>query len=120
MVEVTGTEPVVVLPDADERSCQESEAVRNHRTGTRSSGTERDRRADQRANDIVTYKWIALGFIVGSLIGTAMLFIPMTKMPERIAFRTASEAWQLHSSASRYHHRLGAGHLDRVTAGALG
>ena len=72
-------------------------------------------------NDIVTYKWIALGFILGSLIGTAMSFIPMTKMPERIAL---SHCFGGLAAAlvgiAEYHHRLGAGHLDRVTAGALG
>ena len=72
-------------------------------------------------NDIVTYKWIALGFILGSLVGTAMSFIPMTKMPERIAL---SHCFGGLAAAlvgiAEYHHRLGAGHLDRVTAGALG
>lgn len=36
--------------------------------------------------DIVTYSWIAIGLVVGTLIGIPMgLWIPMTKMPERIA-----------------------------------
>ncbi len=72
-------------------------------------------------HDIVTYKWIALGFILGSLIGTAMSFIPMTKMPERIAL---SHCFGGLAAAlvgiAEFHHRLGEGHLDRVTAGALG
>jgi len=72
-------------------------------------------------HDIVTYKWILLGFVLGSVIGTAMSFIPMTKMPERIAL---SHCFGGLAAAlvgiSEYHHRLGAGHLDRVTAGALG
>jgi H+-translocating NAD(P) transhydrogenase subunit beta len=71
--------------------------------------------------DIVTYKWIAIGFILGSVVGTALSFIPMTKMPERIAL---SHAFGGLAAAlvgiAEYHHRLGAGHLDRVTAGALG
>jgi NAD(P) transhydrogenase subunit beta len=71
--------------------------------------------------DIVTYKWIAVGFILGSVVGTALSFIPMTKMPERIAL---SHAFGGLAAAlvgiAEYHHRLGAGHLDRVTAGALG
>jgi H+-translocating NAD(P) transhydrogenase subunit beta len=71
--------------------------------------------------DIVTYKWIAIGFILGSAVGTALSFIPMTKMPERIAL---SHAFGGLAAAlvgvAEYHHRLGAGHLDRVTAGALG
>lgn len=71
--------------------------------------------------EIKTFKWIALGFIIGSLIGTAMSFIPMTKMPERIAL---SHAFGGLAAAlvgiSEFHHRMGAGHLDRVTSGALG
>ncbi len=36
--------------------------------------------------EIVSYEWIALGLVVGTLIGIPMgLKIPMTKMPERIA-----------------------------------
>ncbi len=36
--------------------------------------------------DIETFKWIVPGLIIGSLIGAAMsIWIPMTKMPERIA-----------------------------------
>ncbi len=35
---------------------------------------------------IVRYEWIAAGLVLGSLIGAAMaIWIPMTKMPERIA-----------------------------------
>jgi NAD(P) transhydrogenase subunit beta len=36
--------------------------------------------------DIETFKWIVPGLVIGSLIGAAMsIWIPMTKMPERIA-----------------------------------
>jgi NAD(P) transhydrogenase subunit beta len=36
--------------------------------------------------EIITYRWIVPGLIIGSLIGAAMsIWIPMTKMPERIA-----------------------------------
>jgi NAD(P) transhydrogenase subunit beta len=39
---------------------------------------------------IVRWEWIILGSIVGSAVGTAMgLWIPMTKMPERIALSHA-------------------------------
>jgi H+-translocating NAD(P) transhydrogenase subunit beta len=71
--------------------------------------------------DIKSYEWIAVGFILGGAVGTALSFIPMTKMPERIAL---SHAFGGLAAAlvgiAEYHHRLGAGHLDRVTAGALG
>jgi len=40
--------------------------------------------------EIVSYEWIAAGLLLGALIGTAIsLRIPMTKMPERIAFSHA-------------------------------
>lgn len=36
--------------------------------------------------EIITYRWIVPGLILGSLIGASMsIWIPMTKMPERIA-----------------------------------
>lgn len=40
--------------------------------------------------EIIGYEWIAAGLLIGALIGTAIsLKIPMTKMPERIAFSHA-------------------------------
>ncbi len=40
--------------------------------------------------DIIAYEWIVIGVVVGSAIGTMMgLWIPMTKMPERIALSHA-------------------------------
>lgn len=39
---------------------------------------------------VITYQWIAVGLVVGSTIGALMsVFIPMTKMPERIALSHA-------------------------------
>jgi H+-translocating NAD(P) transhydrogenase subunit beta len=41
-------------------------------------------------HEIVTYTWIIPGLIIGSLIGASIsIWIPMTKMPERIAFSHA-------------------------------
>ena len=57
-------------------------------------------------------------FILGSVIGGAMSFIPMTKMPERIAL---SHCFGGLAAAlvgiAEYQHRMDAGHLDRITAG---
>jgi NAD(P) transhydrogenase subunit beta len=40
--------------------------------------------------EIVSYQWILISIVIGSAIGTAMgLFIPMVKMPERIALSHA-------------------------------
>jgi NAD(P) transhydrogenase subunit beta len=72
--------------------------------------------------DIKTYEWIALAFIVGSLVGGAMsIWIPMTKMPERIAL---SHAFGGLAAAlvgiAEYQHRLHSGSIDSITSGALG
>jgi H+-translocating NAD(P) transhydrogenase subunit beta len=62
-------------------------------------------------HEIITYQWIVIGIVLGSAIGTAMsLWIPMTKMPERIALSHAfgglavalvgvSEYWHHHEIA---------------------
>ena len=72
--------------------------------------------------DIKTYEWIAIAFIVGSLVGGGMsIWIPMTKMPERIAL---SHAFGGVAAAlvgvAEYQHRLHSDILDNITAGALG
>jgi len=69
---------------------------------------------------IIDYRWIAAGLIIGSLIGAAMsIWIPMTKMPERIAL---SHCFGGLAAALvgvvEYHHRGAA--IDRFTMGALG
>jgi NAD(P) transhydrogenase subunit beta len=70
--------------------------------------------------EILTFEWIAIGIILGSIIGGAMsIWIPMTKMPERIAL---SHAFGGLAAAlvgvSEYHH-LGAA-IPRFIMGALG
>jgi NAD(P) transhydrogenase subunit beta len=70
--------------------------------------------------DIITYEWIVGGLIVGSIIGTAIsLKIPMTKMPERIAFSHAfgglATALVGVSEFIRTH-----GQVSRLEMGALG
>jgi NAD(P) transhydrogenase subunit beta len=71
---------------------------------------------------ILTFLWIAIGLMIGSAIGAAMsIWIPMTKMPERIAL---SHCFGGLAAAlvgvSEYHHRMSMGDLDRFTMGALG
>jgi NAD(P) transhydrogenase subunit beta len=40
--------------------------------------------------EIVSYEWIALGFIIGGIIGALIaIFIPLTRLPERIALSHA-------------------------------
>jgi NAD(P) transhydrogenase subunit beta len=71
-------------------------------------------------SEIITFKWIVPALILGSLIGAAMsIWIPMTKMPERIAL---SHSFGGLAAAlvgvSEYHH-LGAA-ISRFTMTALG
>jgi NAD(P) transhydrogenase subunit beta len=69
---------------------------------------------------IQTYRWIAIAFIVGSLIGGALSFIPMTKMPERIAL---SHAFGGLAAAlvgiAEFQHHVAEGHINGITSGAL-
>ena len=68
---------------------------------------------------IVTYNWIIPGLIVGSIVGAVISRIPMTKMPERIAFSHAfgGLAAALVGVSEFYTHGI---HLDVVTRTALG
>ena len=70
--------------------------------------------------EILTFTWILIGLTIGSAIGAAMsIWIPMTKMPERIAL---SHSFGGLAAAlvgiSEYHH-LGS-EISRFTMGALG
>ncbi len=74
------------------------------------------------AHGVQVLKYIAIAVFVGSAIGAAMsIWIPMTKMPERIAL---SHAFGGLAAAlvgiAEFQHRGFMGHLDRITAGALG
>jgi NAD(P) transhydrogenase subunit beta len=71
---------------------------------------------------ILTFQWIAIGLMVGAAIGAAMsIWIPMTKMPERIAL---SHCFGGLAAAlvgvSEYHHHMTEGGIDRITMAALG
>jgi NAD(P) transhydrogenase subunit beta len=71
---------------------------------------------------ILTFLWIGIGLMIGAAIGAAMsIWIPMTKMPERIAL---SHCFGGLAAAlvgvSEYHHRMAFEGLDRFTMGALG
>jgi NAD(P) transhydrogenase subunit beta len=68
---------------------------------------------------IVNYNWIIPGIIVGSIIGAVISRIPMTKMPERIAFSHAfgGLAAALVGVSEFYTHGI---HVDVVTRTALG
>jgi NAD(P) transhydrogenase subunit beta len=69
---------------------------------------------------IVTYEWIVGGLVVGTVIGIPMgLWIPMTKMPERIALSHCfgGLAVALVGVAEYFNHRI---ELSPFDAGAVG
>src|SRR5688572_4623721 len=70
--------------------------------------------------EIVTYTWIIIGLVLGSLLGLAMGFwVPMTAMPQRTALSHAFGAFAaaLVGVAEFLRHD---GHLDKITMSALG
>jgi NAD(P) transhydrogenase subunit beta len=70
--------------------------------------------------DIVRYEWILVSIVAGAAIGTAMgLFIPMVKMPERIALSHAFGGLAVALVGLSEVLRHGS-HLDRMTTAAVG
>src|SRR5688500_2566857 len=70
--------------------------------------------------EIITYTWIIIGLVLGSLVGLALgLWVPMTAMPQRTALSHAFGAFAaaLVGISEFYKH---GGHVERVTMGALG
>jgi NAD(P) transhydrogenase subunit beta len=71
-------------------------------------------------HDIVDYRWIAAGLLVGSLVGGSMgLFVPMTAVPQRTALSHSlgALAATLIGIAEYYRHH---GELGRVLMTAIG
>ena len=69
--------------------------------------------------EIVDYRWIGAGLILGSLIGASMaIWIPMTKMPERIALSHSFGGLAAALVGVAEYHHLGAG-IPRFIMGAL-
>jgi H+-translocating NAD(P) transhydrogenase subunit beta len=71
--------------------------------------------------EIIGYEWIVAGLLLGSLIGTAISAkIPMTKMPERIAFSHAFGGLATALVGITEYHKLHEHGMNRLTMGALG
>jgi len=69
---------------------------------------------------IVDMRWIAIAVLVGSAIGAALaIFMPMTAMPQRIAFSHAFGALAA-ALVGTAEYLLGRAHLDRFTMAVLG
>jgi proton-translocating NAD(P)+ transhydrogenase subunit beta len=70
--------------------------------------------------EIVTYTWIIIGLVLGSLLGLAMGFwVPMTAMPQRTALSHAFGAFAAALVGISEFYRYG-GHLGTITMSALG
>lgn len=70
--------------------------------------------------EIITYTWIILGLVLGSIVGLAMgLWVPMTAMPQRTALSHAFGAFAaaLVGISEFLRHD---GHLETITMSALG
>jgi NAD(P) transhydrogenase subunit beta len=71
--------------------------------------------------EIVTYAWIIPGMIIGSVVGAGIsAWIPMTKMPERIAFSHAFGGLAAGLVGISEYIRHDPTHLSSVTLAALG
>src|SRR6266480_6372796 len=67
-------------------------------------------------HEIITYTWIIIGLVIGSLVGLAMgVWVPMTAMPQRTALSHAFGAFAaaLVGVSEYYRHHQAGGHLDR-------
>jgi len=69
---------------------------------------------------LVSYKWIAVAFVIGSVIGVPMAMMPMTAVPQRTALSHAFGALAAALvGTAEYFLRAGTAHMDRITMGAL-
>ena len=70
--------------------------------------------------EIITYTWIILGLVLGSIVGLAMGFwVPMTAMPQRTALSHAFGAFAAALVGISEYLRHD-GHLETITMSALG
>jgi H+-translocating NAD(P) transhydrogenase subunit beta len=70
--------------------------------------------------DIITYEWIIIGLVIGSIIGGAIsIWVPMTAMPQRTALSHAFGALAAALVGVSEYYRHGAA-LDQVKMAALG
>jgi NAD(P) transhydrogenase subunit beta len=71
-------------------------------------------------HDIVNYRWITVGLVIGSAVGAAISWwIPMTAVPQRTAFSHALGALAATLVGIAEYHRY-QGHVDRVLMTAIG
>jgi len=75
-------------------------------------------------HDIITYVWILIGLVIGSVVGAAMaIWMPMTAIPQRTAISHSFGALAATLvGIAHYHHvtQVAGEHLTRVEMAALG
>ena len=70
--------------------------------------------------EVAHYQWIAVAFVVGTIIGVPMALMPMTAVPQRTALSHAFGALAAALvGVAEYFLRAGHGDMDRFTMGAL-
>jgi H+-translocating NAD(P) transhydrogenase subunit beta len=70
--------------------------------------------------EVAHYQWIAVAFVVGTVIGIPMAMMPMTAVPQRTALSHAFGALAAALvGVAEYFLRAGHGDMDRFTMGAL-
>ena len=70
--------------------------------------------------EIASYRWIAVAFVLGSVIGVPMAMMPMTAVPQRTALSHSFGALAAALvGVAEYFLRAGGGEMDRFTMGAL-
>jgi len=71
--------------------------------------------------EIVAYEWIAVAFVLGTVIGVPMAMMPMTAVPQRTALSHAFGALAAALvGVAEFFIKRGEGHLDRFSMGAIG
>ncbi len=71
--------------------------------------------------EIVAYEWIAVAFVLGTVIGVPMAMMPMTAVPQRTALSHAFGALAAALvGVAEFFIKRDEGHLDRFTMGAIG
>ncbi|OYW06408.1 MAG: NAD synthetase, partial [Acidobacteria bacterium 37-65-4] len=70
--------------------------------------------------EVAHYQWIAVAFVIGTVIGIPMAMMPMTAVPQRTALSHAFGALAAALvGVAEYFLRAGHGDMDRFTMGAL-
>ena len=71
-------------------------------------------------HEIVSYEWIAVALVIGTLIGVPLSWVPLTAVPQRTALSHAFGGLAAALVGVCHYYLHGAEHLSHFTMGALG